>query len=165
VGCYVGCNAFGTIENEASKDGVDVDRSHKWLLQCTPASHQALLHSAEAKRLLGKDHLAINMRVRNVGDHGCFDVLYAECCLICDLQPSGSVLPIAMTIQALSLVHVELVLYIVHAGRFGKTNGIIIESKLRAGRRRKLLQQEAGLARNCICRLERNFHDVCKDIC
>jgi hypothetical protein len=36
---------------------------------------------------------------------------------------------------------------------------------LRAGRRRKLLQQEAGLARNCICRLERNFHDVCKDIC
>jgi hypothetical protein len=30
------------------------------------------------------------------------------------------------------------------AGRSGKTNGIVIEAKMRAGRRRKLLLQETG---------------------
>jgi hypothetical protein len=38
-----------------------------------------------------------------------------------------------------------------HSWKVRQTNGIIIEAKMRAGRRRKLLQQKAGLARNCTC--------------
>jgi hypothetical protein len=32
----------------------------------------------------------------------------------------------------------------VSTGRSGKTNGIVIEAKMRAGRRQKLFRQEAG---------------------